>query len=152
MTQKKAKNLIISKKSSNKVPLNALKQVFKNVFSFLQLQLSQNEKSKKIFFLFFQLQGFQFPKKIFLKFFNFTKPQSQKKSFFFFLKTQNLKLKKILYTFLLKFRNLKVAKNPRNLYFEIVRLKRLNDVFITTKTEKLRFLSIFGNKLNYFVK
>ena len=43
-----------------------------------------------------------------------------------------------------------MKKNPSKKYFRNVPLESLRRVFQMGKAEKMRFLGIFGNKLNYF--
>jgi hypothetical protein len=73
--------------------------------------------------------------------------------FYTFCSTLNfLEIEKMFYTFWFSLQKLKVVKNPRKKYFRNVRLRRLNALFVTVKTEKLRFFSFFHGFKNFPAK
>ncbi len=139
LPSKKMGNLNFSKNNAKKMPLKRLSTLFYLVFYVCKSWKPQNTKV-----LFFQpidlLKSFCVDVIIFLLFFFSSKS-----------KITNLKVKKMFHTFVSNFQNPEVNKNPRKLRFQIVRLKHLNVLFSTLKTEKQRFLSIFDGRLNYFV-
>ncbi len=138
------KNRKLAEKGYKKGHLNALNALFKNVFSFLQLQLSQNIKC-----IFFRPIGLRNQNQIDLYFFshfNFfsfsisPKQFIEKIVFTFSSAKRFCVFEKKVSTFCSTFQNLKVAKNPSGRYFKIASLSRLNAPFFRNKTLTLDFI------------
>ncbi len=137
-------------------PIGLLKKFFVDgfIFSsnfFLNFSISTNLKVKKIFYTFFSTSTKQKVKNFFSTFFSSLWFLTFEKILFsFLLKNSFVVFKKKVCTFCSSFQNLKVNKNPRKNGFQIAPLGALNVLFEALKTEKLRFLSIFNIRLNYF--
>lgn len=134
MLLNKRKNRNFSKKHQNKRCLSALNALFKNVFLFLQLQLSQN--TKVLFFRPIDLRNQNQIDLYFFSHFNFfsfsisPKQFIEKIVFTFSSAKRFCVFENMLYTFCSTVQNLKVAKNPSEMHLKKLPLNGLKTLFL----------------------